>query len=319
MGTAPLDWFARRTYHAGDFDVEHLAAAKRAAGLSVSVVLPAKNEAGTVAEVVRTVVELKGRLVDEIVVLDGSSTDGTPEIAEAAGARVCLAADVMPELGPTLGKGDALWRSLTVTSGDLVVFLDSDIANPDPRFVRGLLGPLLNEPDVALVKGFYDRPVEVAGVLHPTGGGRVTELCARPLLNLLWPELAGLVQPLAGEYAGRRSLLERLPFFCGYGVELGLLIDTAEAAGVDAIAQVDLEVRIHRNQAIPALSRMAFGVAQVAWQRAAGRLGPPGAAVVPSELVQFTRSEEGWVQPVVTEIEMVERPPLRKQPGEPVG
>lgn len=254
-------------------------------------------------------------LVDEIVVVDSGSTDGTADIAVAAGARVHQADQILPEFGPSLGKGDALWRSLTVTGGDIVAFLDTDISNPDPKFVTGLLGPLLMQADIALVKAFYERPVQLERVQYATGGGRVTELAARPLINMFWPELAGLVQPLAGEYAGRRRLLESLPFFTGYGVELGILIDTLDTLGADAIAQVDLAKRVHRNQGLPALSRMAFGILQVAVQRLVdeGRIAPPGVLDDGFPYLQFERHENG-VRPVGERVAVVERPAIASLP-----
>jgi glucosyl-3-phosphoglycerate synthase len=196
-----------------------------------------------------------------------------------------------------------------VTTGDIVAFVDTDIRNPHPRFVYGLLGPLLLDADVQLVKAFYERPLAIGETLHPSGGGRVTELMARPLLNQWWPELAWLVQPLSGEYAGRRSLLERIPFFTGYGVELGMLVDTLAAAGPDVIAQVDLAERIHRNQTLESLSRMAYGILQVACARmhAEGRLDPE--VPVSSDYVQFQREREG-VRAVPRQVPVVERPPL---------
>lgn len=309
------DWFARRTFHTDDFDLADLRRRKEEAGTTVSVVLPSFNEADTVAGVIQAVRELEGSLIDEVVLIDGGSGDDTAEIAAAAGARVHQDADVLPDLGPTLGKGDALWRSLTVTTGDIVVFVDTDIRNPDPRFVWGLLGPLLVEPEVQLVKAFYERPVQMGDVLHATGGGRVTELMARPLLNLFWPELAGLVQPLSGEYAGRRELLESIPFFTGYGVEIGMLVDTLAGAGIDAIAQVDVSERVHRNQAMDALSRMAYGIVQVAIARLAdeGRL-PRELAEASERYVQFVRDEHGRIQLAERDVPIIERPPLRPAP-----
>jgi glucosyl-3-phosphoglycerate synthase len=308
---AATDWFARRTASAEHYEVATLAARKRAMGLTVSVVLPARNEAPTIRGVVAAVSTLADVLVDEIVVVDGGSTDGTPDIAAASGARVHQADMILPTFGPSLGKGDSLWRSLTVTGGDIVVFLDTDVRNPDPKFVAGLLGPLLSETSVHLVKAFYERPVKLDRVQYPTGGGRVNELTARPLINLWWPQLAGLVQPLSGEYAARRTLLEQLPFFTGYGVELGMLIDTLDLLGPDAIAQVDLATRIHRNQPLPALSRMAFGILQVA----ARRLADEGRAVYPPGLdqglayLQFERHPER-VEVTDDTVAVVERPPI---------
>ncbi len=306
------DWFERRTFDADQFDVEELAGLRAEQDVSVSVVLPAHNEASTIGGVIQAVMALAGKLVDEVVVLDGGSSDETEAVAAGHGARVHTDVGAFPELGRALGKGDALWRSLAVTSGDIVVFVDTDIRNPDPRFVSGLIGPMLLEPGVDLVKAFYDRPIELDGTFHPTGGGRVTELLARPLLNLFWPELAGLVQPLSGEYAGRRSLLEAIPFFTGYGVEAGMLIDTLMLRGPDAIAQVDIKTRIHRNQDLMALSRMAFGVAQATFRRmpeaARAQMGH-----LPNTYRQFLR-EDGVVSMTdAQEIAIVERPPMAVQ------
>lgn len=304
-----------RTWSAADLAVDDLAALKAAQGQTVSVVLPARNEAPTITGVVQACAALSGTLVDELLVVDGGSQDGTADLAAAAGARVVQDRDLLPEHGPTYGKGDALWRSLSATTGDIVVWIDTDIRDPRPAFVSGLVGPLLLDPDLEFVKAFYERPLQVGEVRHPSGGGRVTELLARPLLNLFWPDLAALVQPLSGEYAGRRRLLESLPFFTGYGVELGLLVDILAAAGPRAIGQVDLENRIHRNQDLASLSRMAFGIAQVAARRLAadGRLA---SADLPEEYLQFVRSP-GGVTPSRSVVPIVERPPLATLPDYP--
>jgi glucosyl-3-phosphoglycerate synthase len=201
-------------------------------------------------------------LIDQIVVIDSESTDRTVEIATDLGVPVHRHPEILPEVGTYRGKGEALWKSLHVLDGDLVAWFDTDISNIQPRFVYGLLGPLLAEPQLQYVKGFYQRPIRQGDALHAEGGGRVTELMARPLINLFFPELSGVIQPLAGEYAGRRSLLESLPFFTGYAVEIGLLIDILERAGLSAIGQVDLERRIHRNQPLPNLSQMAYVILQ---------------------------------------------------------
>jgi len=274
-------------------------------------VLPARNEAATIEGMVGAGMSLAGQLVDEVVVIDGASTDGTAELAAAAGATVHQDAQILQEFGRPLGKGDALWRSLTVTSGDIVAFVDTDIRNPDPRFVWGIVAPLLLDDDIGFVKGFYDRPIEVGGVLQPSGGGRVTELMARPLINLFWPQLAGMVQPLSGEYAGRRSLLERVPFFTGYGVEIGLLIDILADSGAGAIAQVDIGRRVHHNQDLASLSRMSFAIAQVAFQRlaASGRASFTGA--LDDLYVQFVRDEHGVMTPRSGAVADTERPALR--------
>lgn len=309
MSVPRTAWTLERTWVARDMSVDRLAARKAELEVGVSVVLPARNEAPTIQGVVEACIALADTLVDELVVVDGNSDDGTPDLAVNAGARVHNDSQILPQFGPALGKGDALWRGLAVTSGDIIVYVDTDIRNPDPRFVYGLLGPLLEDPNVRLVKAFYERPVEVGKILHPSGGGRVTELLARPLLNLFWPELATLIQPLSGEYAGRRELLESIPYFTGYGVELGMLVDTLKQVGAEAIGQVDLEERIHRNQSLESLSRMAFGIAQVAMRRLAedGRLSP--GVDFPNTYLQFTRSSAG-VSSTLRTVEIVERPPI---------
>ena len=307
---ALTDWFARRTFATADLHLDRLVAAKRASGTSVSLVLPARNEAATITGVVASGVALVDRLVDEVVVLDGASADGTAELAAAAGAAVHQDAGIVPELGGTLGKGDALWRSLRVTSGDIVAFVDTDIRNPDPRFVWGIVAPLLLDDGIDFVKAFYDRPIETGGTLHASGGGRVTELTARPLLNLFWPALAGLVQPLSGEYAGRRSVLEQVPFFTGYGVEIGLLIDILALRGADAIAQVDIGRRVHRNQELPALSRMAHAIASVALGRLAAEQRASFAEAFDPRYVQFGRDDTGRITLALTESGDIERPPM---------
>ena len=309
----PADRFARHTWVSPGLDVDRLLRARRAQGTRVSVVLPARNEAATIGGVLDACRAWEGRLVDEVVVLDGASEDDTAAIAEARGARVYRDGEILPHWGPSLGKGDALWRSLTVTSGDLVVWLDADVVEPGHHYLPGLLAPLLLDDRVQLVKGFYDRPLTVEGALLDHGGGRVTELLARPLLNLFWPELGWLVQPLAGEYAGRRQLLESLPFATGYGVELAMLVDTLRLVGVDAIAQVDLVRRVHRNQDLQALSTMAYGILQVVARRleAEGRLRELG--TVP-QYVQFTRTGAG-VRPAARTVSFPERPPIRALHG----
>ncbi len=264
-------WFAENTFHAGEFsDIRALTALKEKAGLTVSVGLPTLNEEKTVGLVIK---RIKGALmervplIDQLVVIDSDSEDRTREIAEDLGVPVIRHSAILPETGTFVGKGEALWKSLHVLDGDIVAWIDTDISNIQPRFVYGLLGPLLREPRISYVKGFYKRPIRDGDKIVPEGGGRVTELMARPLLNLFFPELSGLIQPLAGEYAGRRSLLESLPFFTGYAVEVGLLIDILDQAGLPAIGQVDLERRIHRNQPLPNLSQMAFVILQAAMRK----------------------------------------------------
>jgi glucosyl-3-phosphoglycerate synthase len=255
-----------RTFHHEDFAAGSLAELKARGGHVVSVCLPARDEAGTVGAIVedlrRTLVDRVG-LVDEVLVMDDHSTDRTAAVAADAGARVLAVDDVLPELGPGGGKGEALWKSVAAAEGDLIAWCDADILDFGPRFVVGLVGPLLANPDLDFVKGFYDRPV--AGAAH--GGGRVTELVARPTISLLHPHLASIVQPLSGEYAGRRSLLERLPFVQGYGVDLALLIDIADLEGTGVLAQVDLGTRRHRNRPLDELGPQALAVLQAALRR----------------------------------------------------
>jgi glucosyl-3-phosphoglycerate synthase len=261
-------WFAENTFHASEFrDVGKLVDLKEKQGLTISLGLPALNEEKTIGLVIK---RIKGALVDKVplidqlVVIDSDSTDRTREIAAELGVPVVRHSQILPEMGTHVGKGEALWKSLHVLDGDIVAWIDTDIRNIQPRFVHGLIGPLLREPRIQYVKGFYRRPIRQGLTLFAEGGGRVTELMARPLINLFFPELSGMIQPLSGEYAGRRTLLESVPFFTGYGVEIGLLIDIADAFGLPAIGQVDLERRIHRNQPLANLSQMSFTILQAA-------------------------------------------------------
>lgn len=251
----------RRADHRS-FDVDALLAAKAASGATTSVCFPARDEAATIASIVERVVGHP--LVDEVLVVDDHSTDGTAEAATGAGARVVRAAEVLPAHGTGPGKGQALWKAVAASHGSLVAFCDADVRDFDERFVVGLLGPLLVDDDVQFVKAYYQRP----GDGSPRGGGRVTELVARPVLHLLFPELAGVVQPLSGEFAGRRALLESLPFVEGYGVDLGLLVDVTRAVGPERVVQVDLGRRIHRNRPLDELGPMATVVLQTALRRA---------------------------------------------------
>jgi glucosyl-3-phosphoglycerate synthase len=320
MERSAWEWFSHRTYHHERFgDVEALLRAKDDAAVSVSVVLPTRNEAGTVGKIVRTIREEvveRRPLVDEILVIDADSTDGTPAAATTEGATVVQEHDILPNLEPAGGKGEALWKSLFASKGDLILFVDTDIQDFDARFVTGLLGPILTDPAVGYVKALYERPLRDKRRLHPTGGGRVTELVARPLINMFWPHLAAFVQPLSGEYAGRRSVLEQVPFFTGYGVELGLLVDIAERFGLDALAQVDLDRRVHRNQSIEELSRMAFGVTQAAMLR----LSSSGKVTLNDEMCRsLNQFRKQGLEYLVEEsmVEVVERPPAVTVPAYP--
>ncbi|MGW7352154.1 glucosyl-3-phosphoglycerate synthase [Streptomyces sp. NPDC054784] len=332
-------WLERRSWSAADRPLSALLDAKRAGGADsgVSVVLPALNEERTVGAIVsairRDLMTDAVPLVDELVVLDSGSTDRTAAVAGDAGAKVVHRDEVLPRLPALPGKGEVLWRSLLATSGEIVCFVDADLRDFSSRFVSGVVGPLLTEPDVRLVKAVYDRPLgpvpyePEAGAAVPgaheepgterggdvgagggPGGGRVTELVARPLLNLHWPLLAGFVQPLGGEYAARRELLERLPFPVGYGVELGLLIDALHTAGLDALAQVDVGVRRHRHQDGQALGRMAAAIYRTAQQRLSG--GP----LVRPRLTQFERAASGRFAARTHAVDTEERPPMRDVP-----
>jgi glucosyl-3-phosphoglycerate synthase len=253
-------------------------------------------------------------LLDEIVLIDSNSTDRTAEIAESMGVPVYRHPDILSDMGTIAGKGEALWKSLHVLKGDIIAWVDTDITNIHPRFVYGIIGPLLKHPHLQYIKGFYQRPIAVDGRIQAYGGGRVTELVARPLFNLFYPELSGVIQPLSGEYAGRRTALERVPFFTGYGVETGLLIDILERYGLDAIAQSDLEVRVHHNQPLEGLSRMSFAILQVFIDRIEKRYGT-------ALLEQANRSLKLIVQEPdrfgleVQAISDHERPPMRRVPS----
>jgi len=287
------------TRRAHEFDARDLARRKEAAGLSVSVCLPARDEEPTAGHIVstvrRTLMEALP-LVDEVVLVDDGSSDATAEVAAWEGARVVRQADVLPEEGPGSGKGNAMWKSLYACSGDLLCWIDADIRNFGPHFVTGLLGPLLTDSATGFTKGFYRRPIHG----QPSGGGRVTELVARPLISTLFPALTGFLQPLAGEYAGRRAVLEQVPFVEGWGVELGMLVDVVEQLGVGRTAQVDLGVREHRNRPLDELGPQATAIVVTALRRAG--LAHVDRAV----LARFTPDGE----PESVPIEVRERPPI---------
>ncbi|GLY93761.1 glucosyl-3-phosphoglycerate synthase [Actinoplanes sp. NBRC 103695] len=313
-------WATYRTGNATQWSARHLAAAKR--GTRVSVVIPARNEQQTIGAIVTTIrrcLVAEVPLVDEIVVVNSRSTDATAARARAAGARVVDQDEVTRGLPRMEGKGDALWAGLAASTGDIVAFVDGDLRDFSAAFVTGLLGPLLTDRSVEYVKGFYHRPLVGAAGVEADGGGRVTEISARPLLNLFWPDLAGFVQPLAGEYAGRRATLERIPFVSGYGVELAMLIDLLDLVGLDALAQVDLGERHHRHQSLDALGRMSAQIMVTAWSRLHRRglvtePQPPATA-----LTQFSR---GGTDPLphlnrevsTADVSVGERPPLATMP-----
>jgi glucosyl-3-phosphoglycerate synthase len=304
------EWFANRTSTGEQWCRWRLAELK--GQTTVSVVVPAHNEAptvGTIISALRRELVDEVPLVDDLVVVDSESCDDTALVAHRAGARVVRQETVLSDLGNQPGKGEALWKSLLVTRGDIVVFIDADLREFDAQFAVGLLGPLLTDQDIAFVKGFYDRPLTDGERVLPAGGGRVTELVARPLLNLHWPSLAYFVQPLAGEYAGRRSLLEQLPFVSSYGVEIAMLIDVLETAGLNAMAQVDLGTRQHRNSSDAALGRMAAQVYLALLSRLQ-RYGVLRTIIPPSPLMtQFVRHGAAFA-PDISDVSVTERPPM---------
>ena len=300
MSVRARSWYQHNSYVHDSFPPARLAAERNA---SVSVCLPARNESRTIGPILEQLVPLrKGGVIDQIVVVD-NSTDGTAEIARSFGVEVYDQEDLLPDQGPVLGKGDAMWRALRVLRGDAICFLDADSEHFGAHFACGLLGPLLCQPGIEFVKGYYRRPFRIGGVTLPDGGGRVTELTARPLLNLFYPDLAAVAQPLAGEIAARRELLERLPFVTGYGVDIALLLDAYRLAGLDALAQVDLDVRQNDHQPLRDLGPMAYAVLQAV----ASRLEREGRLRGPLPATFLASSADG---PQVVVHEAVERPPL---------
>ena len=294
----------RRSFDYRDFPASRLVAAKR--GRRISVCLPARNEGATIGATVETIQRELMQLhpvVDELVVMDDGSNDDTAAVAEAAGATVVAAAEVLPEYGTEHGKGQAMWRAVHVTSGDLLVFCDADIRQFEAGFVLGLLGPLLTRDDVTFVKGFYQRPLDG----RPGEGGRVTELMARPLISVFFPELASLNQPLAGECAAPREVLEAIPFAGGYGVDLGLLIDVTERFGPAGLVQCDLGQRVHRNRSLSELGVQALAILQLALVRAG--------------LCEENAAAFGWTTHLVrpaaetVPVTLIERPPLKDVPA----
>jgi glucosyl-3-phosphoglycerate synthase len=291
------------TLHHHQFPAERVAVERDA---SVSVCVPTREEAATIGPIVETLVALRRRgVVDQVVVADAGSRDGTAEIAAAAGAEVYEQASLMPSFGPVLGKGDALWRSLSVLRGDVVCFLDADSSDFGAHFACGLVGPIACTEGVEFSKGFYRRPFKVGETRLAEGGGRVTELTARPLINLFYPELAGFRQPLAGEFAARRDLLLRLPFATGYAVEMALLIDVWREIGIWRMAQVDLESRQNRHQPLAELGPMAYSVLRAVAERLEreGRLHDVSAG-------PFLAPGHGGLEP--REVELVERPAMAR-------
>ncbi len=262
-------WYLKNTFHYKQFNVKKLINIKKRKNLKISLCFPTLNEAQTISKILKIVEKYlyNPGLIDEVVVIDSGSDDGTAEIVKSLGFKVYQHKEILPKYDSYRGKGDALWKSLYVLNGDIVVWCDADIKNFKPRFIYGLTGPLLLEDNISFVKAFYLRPLKIDSSYMKGEGGRVTEILIRPMLNLFYPELSKVLQPISGEYAGRREILEQIPFYTGYGVEIGMLIDIYEKFGLDTIAQVNVIRRIHRNQPLSALSKMSFGIMQAIFQK----------------------------------------------------
>jgi len=266
------DWFEKYRFKSESFrDIKRLCDIKKKKKLKISVIIPTLNEAKNVSNVISSIKESlmdKKKLIDEIIVVDSGSTDSTKEAVEETGVKFYYASNILKRYGNIKGKGENLWKALFVAQGDIIVYVDADIKNIHPRFVYGLVGPLLTNDKIGFTKAFYQRPIQIGKELRPLGGGRTTELTVRPLFNMYFPRLSGFIQPLSGEYAGRREILERIPFFTGYGVETAMLIDINKKFGLRSMAQVDLKRRVHRNQSLAGLSTQAFGILGVFARRA---------------------------------------------------
>jgi len=306
-------WYLKNTYHYRQFDIGKLISQKKKKGISISLCFPTLNEASTIGnilDIVKKEIFIPG-LVDEVVIIDSDSSDDTPEIVKSKGFPLYQHKDILKEYGSYSGKGEALWKSMFVLKGEIIVWCDSDIKNFSPRFVYGILAPLLIREDISYVKAFYKRPINIEGTVKKSGGGRVTEILIRPTLNLFYPELSWLLQPLSGEYAGRRQILEQIPFSTGYGVEIGMLIEIYKKFGLDSIAQVNLKTRMHRNQPLSALSKMSFGIMQSIYKK----LEKYGRMYLSKEVNkkynQIHHIDDNYlISPV--ELEEKERPPIRK-------
>lgn len=305
-------WIDNNTYHHSEFwDLKKLVEVKEKKNLKISLCLPTLNEEKTVGkEIIIFRSELMERypLIDEIAVIDSGSTDRTLEVAQNFGADTYLASDILPDLGPKKGKGENLWKAIYQLEGDVIVYVDADISNIHPRFVYGLVAPLIYHDKVKYVKGFYDRPLALSGNVRPSGGGRVTEILVRPLFSLFFPDLTAMIQPLSGEYAVRRDVLEQIAFPIGYGVETSHLIDVYSKFGLEAFAQTDLDKRIHENKDTQDLGKMSFGILQTFIKRAKS-LGIMEKAEHTTILRQFQAKRDHYEQKLIEIIED-ERPPM---------
>ena len=312
------DWLKTNTYHHSAFaDLKDLVEQKEKSGLSISLCIPTLNEERTIGkEVVIFKSELMNRypLIDEFAIIDSGSKDRTLEVASSFGADTYLSSEILPEEGFKRGKGENLWKAIYQLNGDIIVYIDADIKNIHPRFVYGLLGPIIQRPEVSYVKAFYDRPLAFSNSVRPSGGGRVTEILTRPLFSLFFPELTAIIQPLSGEYAVRRDVLESIPFPVGYGVETSHLLDVYRVHGMKAFAQTDLDQRVHRNQETRALGKMSFGILQTFLKR----LQNYGVIKTEGEfqtiLRQFQARNDVY-EAVEHDIPEYERPPMITIPG----
>ncbi len=307
------EWINTNTYHHSSFsDISRLVELKKKKKLRISLAFPTLNEEKTIAKeisVIKRKLQMKHPLVDEIAVMDSGSTDKTRELAHRAGAKVYLASDCLPECGTMRGKGENLWKSLYVLEGDIIVWVDADIKNIHPKFVYGTVGPLLEYDRLKYVKAFYERPLVVGKKTRPSGGGRVTEILVRPLLANFYPELCGFMQPLSGEYAGRREILEAVPFQVGYGVEIGLLIDIYEKYGLEVLAQVDLDKRVHKHQKLAALGRMSFAILHTFFARLQEKDLVSFKKIISNELeLVQRRGEDIFLKK--EQFALIERPPM---------
>jgi glucosyl-3-phosphoglycerate synthase len=307
------EWLKNNTFHHSEFsNLGEIVKAKEKLGVTISLCLPTLNEEKTIGkEVILFRSELMQRLplIDEIAVIDSGSEDRTREIAASFGADVYLASDILPSAGENRGKGENLWKAIYQLSGDIIVYIDADIKNIHPRFVYGLVAPLVMREEIKYVKAFYDRPLAYSEGIRPSGGGRVTEILIRPLFSLFFPELSGIIQPLSGEYAVRREVLERIPFPIGYGVETSHLLDVYAQWGMEAFAQTDLDRRVHRNQQTIALGKMAFGILQTFFKRLEAQGHIASLPTMQNVLKQFQAHEREY-ETIEIDIREIERPPM---------
>lgn len=307
-------WLINNTFHYSDFtDIQRLIDIKKKKNLTISLCLPTLNEEKTIAKeiiIMKSELMTRNPLLDEIVIIDSGSTDNTVEVAKAFGADVYDADEILPNLEPFKGKGENLWKSLFVTKGDIIVYLDADIKNIHHRFAYGLVGPLLLDDTIKYAKAFYDRPIAIGkNKMRPTGGGRVTELVIRPLFSLFFPELTQIIQPLSGEYAGYREVFEKLPFPIGYGIETSMILDICERWGLDVIAQVDLERRVHRNQNTKALGKMSFVILKTFLDRIKKLEFIDLKKETFNEMIQYNLVKNEF-QPDIFNVDGLERPPM---------